>query len=546
MAEPGSTRVAFGRGDVVERKYEVESLLGVGTMGATYLARHISSGRQVALKFFDPELLPPTPESRGRMDLLFKQIQNVRHAGLVRYGEQGQHNGVLYVTMEHFPSQSLRELIRQYHEAGKAFTLQEACAIAIKVLEALQAAHQAGLVHRVLRPENVLVHTETSGPGAKNILRTVKVTDLALASISRPADMVKRLERKNATAYLAPELAGFGEGGTAQADIYSVGVLLYELLCGQTPTGTFLSPTQLREDLPEHIDQIVELALAPNPEDRYPTAADMATDIQRSFQLEMIARSTPTTYRNVLIALGFAVVVVAGLAGYQAVREKDDPILIARAADDQLRKEVAAANPLPTEEEVRRRLEAHREMVFIPSGTFVRGRLNQEDPLANADEPLAEVIQVPAFYVDRHEFPNRFGQAPVAKVTWKKAEETCKTFNKRLCSADEWEKACKGPPNFIYSYGDTWDASFCGGEMSEPYTAGSRTDCISYYGVHDMSGGMREWTGTEVTISSGRYVVKGGQRGNPEKGTRCAYTVDEDGSYSDNLLSFRCCLDAEP
>src|SRR4029078_13651166 len=73
-------------------------------------------------------------------------------------------------------------------------------------------------------------------------------------------------------------------GGTRQADVYSAGVMFYELLCGQTPMGTYLSPTQIREDLPKHVDDIVVLALAANAEDRYPTARDMINDVQRSFQ----------------------------------------------------------------------------------------------------------------------------------------------------------------------------------------------------------------------------------------------------------------------
>jgi formylglycine-generating enzyme required for sulfatase activity len=191
----------------------------------------------------------------------------------------------------------------------------------------------------------------------------------------------------------------------------------------------------------------------------------------------------------------------------------------------------------------------HPEMLYIPSGPVIMGRLNQEDlSVASQSEPLAKVKQVGAFYIDRFEYPNRLkdadgqDQLPVAKANWQSASDACSEQGKRLCTEQEWEKACKGPGNWIYSYGDTYDQDMCGGGVDEKYSIGERDTCVSGYGVWGMSGGPREWTNTEAGSSGKRQVVKGGMRSNNERGSRCAFSVDESASYADSTLSFRCCL----
>lgn len=540
-----SSRITFARGDVVSRKYEVESHLGTGLFGATYLGRHIASGRHIAIKFLHPEIVQQ-PGDRQRFQQAFARAKQIKHPGLTRLGEVSEHNGVLYYTEEYFKSQSLRQVIDEYVNAGQAFTLQESCAVVIKVLEALQAGHESGLVHRNLKPENVLVHTQRTGPAGSRIVRQFKITDMGMCDMLDPAEIIEGFENRSDFPYLAPELGGYEQPGTSQSDIYSVGVVFYELLCGQTPMGTFLSPTQLRDDLPDHIDHVVELALSPNPEDRYPAAVDMIRDIQRSFDPGMQAQSAPTSYRTVLIALAVAVVAVAMVGGYRVVGDEPDPLEEARKKDQVLRDQVAKNNPLPSEVEIKAMIAQQPDMVYVPGGTYIRGRLHAEDAsLAHTSEPVARIIDVNPFFIDRFEFPNLKTQAPTGQVSWTDADETCKKFGKRLCTEVEWEKSCKGPNNFIYGYGDTWDPAMCGENMEESYSLGSRADCVSSYGVYDQSGGFREWTQDARPGKNDRKIVKGGHRGNSERGTRCAYYVDESMGYADSTLSFRCCLDAQ-
>jgi len=531
----------FSRGDVIAKKYEIERFLGDGMISATYLARHINSGKELVIKFVRQNLVS-SPKDQERLRRLFERARSVRHDLLTRYGELGLHDDFVYITEEYFPSESLRDVIKNNLVEKKFFTLHEACQIAISVLQAAEVGHQAGLIHRNIKPENVLVNTRKTGPAANpKIVREIKVSGLGISGIVGGTLFTEGFMSRGEVPYLAPELSGFDQDGGPQADVYSVGVMLYELLCGQRPMGTYLSPTQLRDDLPEHLDDIVEIALAHNAEDRYPTPRDMINDIQRSFSLEM-AGSSKTSFRTFLIGLGVAIVGVVAVGGYFLFGQTPDPMALARDEDAALRRKIQTENPLPAEADIQSIVQKAPGMVYVPGGTFIEGRLKYEraDVVA-AGEPLEKVIKVEPYFIDRYEFPNRPNGKPATRTTWPDAEKTCNDQGKRLCTAAEWEKACKGPANFVYAYGDDFNVETCGSDVSEPYSMGARTKCISGYGVMDMSGGVREWTGTAG--KDGRYMVKGGLRGSAPRGTRCAFEVDEAQGNAEATLGFRCCLD---
>lgn len=307
MPEPA----VFNAGDNIAKKYEIVSFLGDGPTASTYVARHITSGKDLVIRFINPSLVG-VQKDRERLKQLFERARTLRHDALVRYGELGVHEDRIYLTEEYFPSESLRRVIDDNVTENRVFTLQEACQLAISVLEAAEIAHNAGLVHRNLKPENVLVATKRTGPAASaKIIRTVKITGTGLAPALSPTTAADTFAPREEAPYLAPELTSYDQDCGPQADVYSVGVMLYELLCGQRPIGTYISPTQMRDDLPPHVDDIVEIALAHNPEDRYPTARDMINDIQRSFSLLGLAGTPAVSFRN----LAITVAVGAALTG---------------------------------------------------------------------------------------------------------------------------------------------------------------------------------------------------------------------------------------
>ncbi len=544
---PVTSAKVYTRGEVIAKKYEIERLLGEGMLGTTFLVKHIASGKDLVLKVLHRNLVA-TQRDRDRLRMLFERARAVRHELLIRYGELGVHLDDVYLTEEYYPSENLRQIIQGYIDQKKTFTLQEACQIVIPILEAAEAGHLAGIIHQDLKPENILLQTRRTGPQANaKIVRSTKVTGLGLVSIVSPTIFAESFVNRANAPYLAPELVGFDQEGGPQADVYSVGVMLYELLCGQRPMGTYLAPTRLRSDLPDHLDQIVEIALAKNPEDRYPTPRDMINDIQRSFLVEMQQSRTRISFRNLLVGIGVGALAVAAVGWWFFASGGTDAIEEARRLDDSLRQQVSSQNPVPSEAEIKERLAAHPGMVFVPDGTFVRGRLRAERPVVTAtSEPLAEVVRVPPFYIDRFEFPNTPGSKPAVRVSRERAANACVEVGKRLCTDVEWEKACKGPANSVYAYGDTFDPAVCGADVDEAYTLGGRPGCVSGYGAYDMSGGVREWTASSPEGKSNRHLVKSGIRGNPQRGYRCATSLDEGTAYSDSILGFRCCLDAGP
>lgn len=541
-------KLTLARGAEIAGKYQIEQDLGEGLLGRVYLAKHLKSGKHLALKFIRPRLVSDARD-RARLEEAFARVKALRHEALIRYGDIGEHQGLVFFSQEYFPGQSLRGLIEEYQRGQRSFTLLEACQIANKILEAAQYLHTQGIVHRNLKPENILIKTRQTGPGGKNVVFDIRVTDAGLAALINPALFAESFSVREEAPYLAPELTGFDQDGTPQSDVYSIGVMLYELLVGQTPRGTYLSPTQLRGDLPEHIDDIVELAMGPNPEDRYPSALDMLNDIQRSFSGDLQEDRGGTSFRNVFIGIGAVVALLVGVGVYFQLREQPDPLEGARRTDQQIRAQVQANLRMPSEAELQIFVASRPDMLYIPPGPFVQGRLNQErvDVDAAQSEPLAQVVTTEGYFIDRYEFPNatrdKQGKPvlPVAKVTAQQAEEACAQFGKRLCTDIEWERACKGPANWIYSYSDQFDPEMCGG-VTEPYHIGERESCVSGYGVAMMSGGLREWTSTVTGSKGNRRVVKGGLRGNLSRGSRCAFAVDESATFADDTLGFRCCL----
>lgn len=547
----------FARGDVISRKYEIEAHLGDGLYGASYRARHITSGRKLVIKFLHPELLPGESELTA-FKTAFQEAKDLRHPGLVRFGEINKHHTTPYYTQEYFKSQSLRQLMDEYRSQGRSFSLHEVCQLTVKTLEAIQAAHEAGLVHGNLKPENILVHSTRTGPSQDKVVRHVKLTGTGLSSTLQNIKSLVEFDSRPEYVYQAPELATFTKETSASIDIYSVGVIFYEMLSGQVPGSPFIYPKSLRDELPEHVNQIIDVSLSSSAEDRYPTAMDMVVDVQRCLQTEMLAMSKPTSLRNILLSIGGLVALSFLAIIYLSGREQEDSTKILEVENKQLRSEIIALNGSPEGEPTE-----VNGMAFIPAGWYLAGRMpSEQETLVESAETPVQRRELNAFYIDRYEYNNTKGQVPVAGISQQRAGELCNAQGKRLCTSDEWEKACKGSKNWIYSYGDSFDPDVCGPGMDSQYKSGERTDCRSLYNqgdkvslVYDMSGGFQEWTATPGGEGTGRFLIKGGVKGTwsadasteqrlrVERGYRCAYAVDRSSGYSNELLSFRCCMD---
>ncbi len=541
-----STRkLEFTRGDVIADKYEVVDPLEEIPLGPTFRVKHLKSGKYVRLVLLRPKFAGR--EQKDQIIKGYKAARELNHTHLVKVGELGDHQGVGYITFEDFEGTTLRNLIQEFRASGKQFDVREAAQITIQVLEALQAVHQAGLTVRALRPEYILVHVRYTGPRKQTFVAQTKLIGAGFWELVPTAVLAEDEFSRGEAQYMAPELKSFDPIATPRSDVYSAGVILYEMITGAAPSGTFHAPKSRRPEVPDHLAHVIEVAIAHSPDERYPSADDFRIDIQRTFA-ESGAGSHVAPRRPLLNPLGALLALTTlGAMAVILVNLRGDPEAENAALDSQIRADVASRHgKMPSN--LQELLQSHPNMMYIPEGPYILGRMHGEPrEVTNTSEALAEVRDLPAYFVDVFEYPNLANGAPKFNVSHGDAERYCDGQGKRLCSAEEWEKSCKGPLNYAYTYGDTFDPEYCGNGTEEIVPSGGRKSCRSGWGlgVFDLSGNFREWTSSQPgSGSERRRIVKGGLKDNPQRGTRCAFAIDEATTFAEPTLSFRCCMDA--
>jgi hypothetical protein len=245
---------------------EIIGVLGRGGMGVVYKAVQKSCSRIVALKVLSPRSAA-TPEFVERFTREAEALAQLDHPNIVAIHRSGVHEGVPYLVMEYVDGLSLRKRIR-----AKSLNTERAIEIATQVCEALQYAHSRGVIHRDVKPENILV-----GEGGK-----VKIADFGLAKLTSPEQA--RLTLSNVAMgtphYMAPEQLEKSGDVDERADLFSLGVVLYEMLTGQLPIGRFKRPSEeARTDL--RLDSIVMDLLERDPEDRVSSAKELRRQLKR-------------------------------------------------------------------------------------------------------------------------------------------------------------------------------------------------------------------------------------------------------------------------
>ena len=258
-------------------RYQLTRIVGRGGMGEVWAARDIRLGRDVAVKRLSPHLASE-PGVRERFDVEARAAAGLNHPNVVAVFDSGEHEGIPFLVMELLSGRTLAdELVDGPLDPARARQ------VGGEVLAALAASHAAGILHRDVKPGNVLLTAD----GA------VKVADFGIAKSTEALDLTSTGTIVGTAAYLAPERLA-GQPATAQADLYAVGVLLYEALSGQkpyaadTPMG-LLRAVELQDPVPlaearpgldPSLVAIVERAMDPDPSRRFATAADMAAALR--------------------------------------------------------------------------------------------------------------------------------------------------------------------------------------------------------------------------------------------------------------------------
>jgi hypothetical protein len=187
-------------------------------------------------------------------------------------------------------------------------------------------------------------------------------------------------------------------------------------------------------------------------------------------------------------------------------------------------------------------------MAFIPPGTLRVGTPADRAPRVADEEPAGQPVEMGGYYMDLLPYPNEAGAIPTTNVTRDEAEQLCAGKGKRLCTELEWERACKGPENVAYEYGDTYRAAVCGtgvsGEEAARRPSGEHAACKSGFGVADLHGGVWEWTDSPWGRGSkdrSLGVLRGGNAVAGELVARCANALGRSTTKRSTTMGLRCC-----
>jgi len=188
-------------------------------------------------------------------------------------------------------------------------------------------------------------------------------------------------------------------------------------------------------------------------------------------------------------------------------------------------------------------------MKLVSGGTFKRGATKDDQDKMIDERPL-ENVEVPSFCIDEYEHPNQPGVLPTVNVSWDEAQQSCAKAGKRLCTEDQWEKACKGPGNARFPYGNDFDANLCNTDDAQGRDralaeAGRFPQCRSAYYVSDLSGNVAEWTASEFGDNLSSRTQKGGTYDRSVHAVRCSARMKGVPTERRPTVGFRCCADVQ-
>ena len=287
-------------GTLFDGRYKIVRKLGAGGMADVYLAEDQELGRRVAIKILN---------GRHANDAQFierfrreaKNAAALNHPNIVSIYDRGEAEDTYYIAMEYLDGRTLKELVVGRGPAP----VNVAVEYARQILSALGFAHRHGIVHRDIKPHNVLVDREGR----------VKVTDFGIARAGT-SQMTEAGSIVGTAQYLSPEQAR-GTEVDQRSDLYSLGIVLYELLTGQTPfdgdtpveiamkhlSATPRPPSQIRRDVPRDLDMVVMRALAKDPAARYQSADEMNADLERAVRGAPVAAATTDFATQIMSAI---------------------------------------------------------------------------------------------------------------------------------------------------------------------------------------------------------------------------------------------------
>jgi serine/threonine protein kinase len=322
----------FTPGQIIAERYRVVALAGRGGMGEVYRAEDLTLSQVVAIKFL-PEALSKDPSALARFHAEVRTARQVSHPNVCRVFDIGDADGTLFLSMEYVDGEDLASVVRRIGRLSP----DKATEVARQICAGLAAAHERGVIHRDLKPANVML----DGAGK------IRITDFGLASI---ASSIKGADARAGTpAYMAPEQLA-GREVTSRSDIYSLGLILYEILTGkrafeaatlpelmkQRESGAITNPSTLVRDLDPLIERVILRCLENDPDKRPVTALQVAAALPGGDPLaaalaagetpspQMVAAAGEKTGIAPRVALACLAAVILGLVFFVVVGRKEN------------------------------------------------------------------------------------------------------------------------------------------------------------------------------------------------------------------------------
>lgn len=563
-------------------KVRIDKYLARGGMAEVYLGMHTTLDRPVAVKVLHAHI-EENPEMMSRFQREAKVVAALRHSNIVQIFDFDTVDGHPYIVMEYLSGPTLANYLRAEHSRGERIPPHQVARLLKGLTAALDYAHAQGVIHRDIKPGNIILQSN-SGEIALNtpLARDTEgvLTDFGLVRISNSATQTASGTVSGTAAYMSPEQAR-GDKTDHRTDIYSLGIVLYEMLAGRVPfeadSSLSVMYMQINEPPPaingisQRVQTVMDRALKKNPEERYNTSREMAVDFYKAIGMNAEAETIldaaplpnpsaatisiqpqPTRSRGLLagIVSGIVVLAVAGFFLFRSMNNGNAPATQDAQVTDQ-------APISPSETGATSNIPSAENMVEILAGSYIIGR----DP-ADDYHIAPQTVQLDAFWIDQFQVTNaqyqRFAEQtgapqpaeagsanrPVRGVTWEQAKAYCAWLGKRLPDEAEWEAAGRGggPNPQLYPWGNDASTALSLPEQ-DTYDVGTLSINASPFRVFDLVGNVWEWTGEPyAVVQEGFKILRGGRFGLPQD---LAYrlAVPTDGGVSAQYTGFRCAAD---
>ncbi|MEM7010070.1 MAG: bifunctional serine/threonine-protein kinase/formylglycine-generating enzyme family protein [Verrucomicrobiota bacterium] len=543
--------------DSLLNEFKVVELLGRGGMGAVYRATQIRLEREVAIKVLPPELADdPEFEARFRREAF--ALARLTHPNIVSVHDLNQTaEGHYYIVMEFVDGPDLRQ---QIHQSG--LPNEKALDVFFQICDALDYAHSSGYVHRDIKPANILL--SSSGQVKVGDFGLTKIVDPEFLRATEKWGLTETGVRMGTEAYAAPEQMDAGPIDQ-RADIFSLGVVLYELLTQQLPKGAFVPPSKSAE-IDKRLDGVVEKAMQMSPESRYQSTSEFRTDVERicNSQAQFSKRSnTRKRFLAIVALLAFIALLAASIPFlFNSSKAPSEPV-------------IPTGIPFTNS--------AGIKMIWCESGEFVMGSPETEGHRHREKETQHPVTLTRGFWLAETETTQEQWEAvtgetmfdresktgaktrmigkrlPIHLVNWNDATRFCELLTKtereagrlplgyayRLPSEAQWEYACRAGTETVFSYGDACNAMRANFNGSNPFgdaekgpALGEFVAVASYepnpWGFYDLHGNGHEWCWDWYEHSSADPEIDplGPERGTSKVRRGGAFTLAPNGGRS--------------